>query len=212
MPLNPNLQSTWLQPRAFQLLVLTRSPRAPGPRGGPSDNSPGLRPPPEALDVTLGTRSKGPQPRRGDRILPQRSRNPLAHLVRRGRGTGGLTQPTRKQFHFRHQQTRKTRENNPRTPKRSAFRLKNAHLSFIRGIPCKPHELNGKLLGFKKLISMNFWVKYLENRNQLDEDFASIRNHLDQHFALPGLYKCEHFEAFPAYSGLQKNRPPATIN
>ena len=75
---------------------------------------------------------------------------------------------------------------------------KNAHLACFQGILCKPLELNGKLLGFKKLISMNFQVKYLENRNNLDEHFASIRNHLDEHFTLFGLYVCERL-TLPKY-------------
>ena len=68
---------------------------------------------------------------------------------------------------------------------------KSALLACFRGILCKPLELNGKLLGFKKLISRNFQVKYLENRNNPSKHFALFRNHLDQHFAGLGWYVCE---------------------
>ncbi len=91
-----------------------------------------------------------------------------------------------------------TSKSHEKGPKCKLLIAKNAFLARFWLILGNPLLLNGKLLGFKKLISLNYWVWYLENRNQLDEHFASSPNHLDEHFTLFGLYKSEHFRAFTA--------------
>ena len=45
---------------------------------------------------------------------------------------------------------------------------------------------------------MNYWVWYLKNRNHLIEHFDVFRNKLNQHLALFGSHKSEHFKAFTA--------------
>ncbi len=59
---------------------------------------------------------------------------------------------------------------------------KNAFLACFRVIKIQVLFLNGEFSGYKTPNSMNFQVKYLENRNHLIENFASIRNHLIEHF------------------------------
>ncbi len=69
---------------------------------------------------------------------------------------------------------------------------------------------------------MNYWVKYLENRNNLDDHFYVFRNHLDEHFDVFGLYECErltlskynkrlHFQLIFKPAGPQEFPPPKKL-
>ncbi len=103
---------------------------------------------------------------------------------------------------LRRTQQRKTRQNDLKKPlerpETHVLNAKNAQLAFCREILVEAHLLNAKFLGFKKLISNNFQVKYVENRNYLIQYFALFRNHLLEHFALFWMYKGEHFRTFSA--------------
>ncbi len=71
---------------------------------------------------------------------------------------------------------------------------KNAFLACFWVILGKSYFLNGKLLGFEILNSVNYWVWCLENPNHASERFDVFRNHPIEHFTFLGLYECEHLE------------------
>jgi cell shape-determining protein MreC len=68
---------------------------------------------------------------------------------------------------------------------------KNALLACVREILVALFFLNRKFLCYKMLNSVNSSVKYLENRINCIEHFASIRNTLIEHFAL---FRLNQFE------------------